>query len=329
MAKKEVKRIFQYEKMTQTALKKLNPANTMVIATFSPLEVHGPHLPFGQDYFEGYAMAEATAEKMAKKNPAWSFLLLPPMPVATDTLPQIGSIEFPAPMVRDVAYHLLANFAKHGFARLAISSFHGGPRHFLSLETAADMITQEFGTPAMSLFSAVLSQITEGDVFYDAIKDNPECKMTKEMLKKDHHAGFVETCMALNLWPELIEPDWDSLPPSTPDRTQEGEMNDSYLYGYDGKPTIRQKVERTWGVVDAIARTLKHFRQNTYYGYPALATKSQGVDLLGHLTDLATEISQEFLDKGSDMELHSPLWRFHKIMLNRTLNKAANQFLGI
>ena len=47
----------KYEELTHTSASQLDPERTLVIATFSPLEVHGPHLPLGQDVFEAYHLA--------------------------------------------------------------------------------------------------------------------------------------------------------------------------------------------------------------------------------------------------------------------------------
>ena len=328
MPQEKNEHIFNWEKMTHTAVKKLDRARTLVVASISPLEVHGPHLPLGQDLFEATALAEKTAAIVTERRPDWTVVLLPPVPVAADTLPQIGSIEFPPGLVRDVAYYLLAPFARQGFSRLAISSFHGGPRHFLSLEQAAARITQKHGVPAVCLFSAALSQIVEGHAIHDGIKDTPGSRISVDQLKQDHHAGFLETSIGLVLWPELIEPGWDELPGLVSDpNTAEKQTNDSYLYGYDSTGTTTEKIQRAKAVIDAIVRSLRHFREKTYHGFPEMASKEQGQALLEYLSDLCAGIVEKFIDRGTGMELHSPLWKYRNLMLNPALNAVADKWL--
>ena len=49
MAKTKPVRVLKLERLTHDKLKSLDRTRTIVIATLSPLEVHGPHLPLGQE----------------------------------------------------------------------------------------------------------------------------------------------------------------------------------------------------------------------------------------------------------------------------------------
>ena len=132
--------VFRLDRISHSTLKNLDRSRTAVLVTMSPMEVHGPHLPLGQDWFEAQAILEKTADKMAKERTDWNFVILPPLPIAIDCVPAQGSISYPVQLVRDVAFHTMEPFAKHGFARLAFSSFHGGPRHICALEDACSRL---------------------------------------------------------------------------------------------------------------------------------------------------------------------------------------------
>jgi creatinine amidohydrolase len=325
--KNKTKRVFRLDKITHSKISKLDRERTLVLATLSPLEVHGPHLPLGQDMFEAYALAEKTAEVLTRQREDWNVLLLPPVPVAIDCVPELGSVNFPVKLVLDVAYHLLRPFAKAGFARLAYSSFHGGPRHICCLEAAADKLTKDFGVPAGSLFSMVLSCVAEGKVFFEAIEDIPEREITLEMLKQDHHAGFVETSMGLHLWPELVEDGWKDLPPLYSSEIEQGQdANDSFLYDYQDKASLGDRVKRNMAQVHSIFKAIKHFNTHTYFGYPALASAEQGKKIFEHLTNICAESAGEFLDRGREMDVHSPLWKMRSFMLNSGANMIADRF---
>lgn len=323
-------RVLRAENISHSAIKKLDRERTVVVATLSPLEVHGPHLPLGQDIFEAYALAEKAAEMLAAERDEWTFLLLPPVPVATDCVPHMGSVNFPVNLVRQVAYHLLKPFAQHGFARLAISSFHGGPRHICALEAAADQINREFDVAAASLFSLVLARVQEGNVFYDALRDSPARQINLAQAQLDHHAGFVETSIGLHLWPELMEEGWESLPPcsSQPEDPAQNESS-SHLFGHKEERNALQKLRYTLSVGKALSRAVKHYDQHTYHGYPALSSAEQGQLVFDYLAQRCSEILTEFLDRGRELDPHSPLWKFRRLFLSNTVNKIAEDYLKL
>ncbi len=321
-------RLLRLERITHTRMKALDPARTFILATMSPLEVHGPHLPLGQDVFEARALAEHAALAVLERRPDWTVVLVPPMHVAADTLPMLGSVEFSPHLVERVAYTLLEPFAKAGFARMGFSSFHGGPRHFLALELAGERLARKYGVAVVSMFSMLLSRVREGHVFLDAIADVPGRRAELRHLVRDQHAGYVETSMALHLYGALVEDGWQALPGAVP-REEPGEgENDSFLFSDDaggGAFARRGRVKRT---ATLLLRALKFFRANSYYGYPAFASEEEGRRIFGHLVALTADAAGDFLDRGMDAGVHSPLWAWRRILLNRPLNAIADALMA-
>jgi len=309
--------VYRLDQMTNTKLKSLDRSKTLVMAVQSPIEVHGPHLPVGQDLFEASALAERALNETAKLREDWNFVLLPSMPVSIDCVPELGSLPFPVKIVRDVAYYSLRPFARAGFARLAYSSFHGSPRHICALEDAAATLTDRYGAPALSLFSAAIARMTEGNVLYDAVKDMPGMPLDSDQVMIDTHAGFFETSLGLLLWPELVEDGWQQLPPSGP--PSESEPPKSFLFGKEENDLL-EKIQTTFERVKNIAGAFKHFRNSTYRGYPALSSKEMGEHILDALIKLSVEILEEFIERGSAMDGHSPLWRMRDVLLNPMVN---------
>lgn len=317
--------IFHLDRITTTQFASLDKKRTLIIAIISPLEVHGPHLPMGQDLFEAAALAEKSVQALAAQRPGWSFVLMPPIPVAADCVPHTGTVNYPAAVVRDVAYHTLRPFAKQGFARLAYSSFHGGPRHIAALEDAAARLTAGFNAAAVSLFSVVVNRIAAGKITFDEVSGMPGNPLTLEQLSRDMHAGFVETSLALHLWPELVPPGWENLPANT--QEAERAKHDSLPFG--DKLMLPDKIKKSLEFISSFAKSVQHFKKNTYCGYPAEASAEMGRQLLDHLIQNATGILSEFLDKGRAMECYSPLWNFRGILLNPQINHIADNVLKI
>ena len=323
-------RVLRLDRITHGRVQRLDRDHTLVMAVMSPIEVHGPHLPLGQDLMEAYALSERVLENVAARRPAWHFVLLPPVPVATDCVPQIGSVNFPVFLVRDVAYHLLKPFAVHGFARLAFTSFHGGPRHNCALEAAAERLARQYESVAvLPVFSAVIRQAMEGRIFFEGIEHTPGREITLEQIKQDHHAGFVETSLGLHLWPDLVEEGWASLQPEVPAVPEGARHQQHFLYGGEDPAGLAGKAQRVMGRFRAMARSARHFRGCTYRGYPARASAEQGRDMFEHLVGVAEAVVEEFLDRGRQMDIHSPLWEFRKLLMSPTANKVFDDWLGV
>ena len=68
---------------------------------------------------------------------------------------------------------------------------------------------------------------------------------------------------------------------------------------------------------------------DTYCGYPARASAEMGDLIICHVTGVAKEALLEFIEKGSAMEIHSPLWKMKGIFLSRPLNYVADNLFKI
>lgn len=322
-------RILRLEKTSHSRVSSLDPDKTCVITAISPIEAHGPHLPCGQDWLEAIALMETTIERVAEIRKDWTFLVLPPVPLGDDCLPHLGSLNMPASIVEEVAYRMMLPFARHGFRRLAFSSFHGGPRHMTALESAAHRLSSEHeNTAAISLFSSVVASVAEGvNIFYDAIADHPDRNIDFDQVNVDWHAGFVETSIALHLWPELVDDGWQDLPPAVrKQKERTGEA--SYFFG--GKQNnISEKINKVVDIFDSIKSKVEHYTNCTYSGYPALSSAEMGRLMFDHAAGICTEAACTFLDAGTDMQLHTPLWKYRKLILDKGLNRILNEWVGL
>jgi hypothetical protein len=99
----------------------------------SALEVHGPHLPLGMDWFMARWMAEETARRFAEHHPEWTVVALPALSIGADELPLRGSMSVPArTLYRAVVAHGRA-LAKAGYGFVVVTNGHGSPRHAAAL----------------------------------------------------------------------------------------------------------------------------------------------------------------------------------------------------
>ncbi|MCP5042484.1 MAG: creatininase family protein, partial [bacterium] len=158
----ETPRVVRWESLTKGDFDRIDRSRAVVLVTCSPLEVHGPHLPMGADALEGEGLAERMLRFLPEHHRDRVFLKLPFIYAATDTVQQPGSLYFqPSTTVRMLT-DLGRTLGRQGFSNILVSNFHGGPRHFLAIEKACTRANRRYGTRMASLFSLLITRLTEG-----------------------------------------------------------------------------------------------------------------------------------------------------------------------
>ena len=77
-------RVLDWQNLTGAKIASLDPAQTVVVVSCSPLEVHGPHLPTAADMCEAEGLFTRTLAILADDHPDLVFVRLPPVYVAAD-----------------------------------------------------------------------------------------------------------------------------------------------------------------------------------------------------------------------------------------------------
>ncbi|HYD47961.1 MAG TPA: creatininase family protein, partial [Terriglobales bacterium] len=208
--------LLRWETLTKKKFDQLDRSQCVVLVTCSPLEVHGPHLPFGADCLEGQGLAQRVIEYLPEPHRSRTFIQLPFIYAATDTVPQPGSIFFRTSTTISVLTDLGRSLAAQGFRDIVVSNFHGSPRHFLSIEAACDKVSRERDVRMVCIFSLMLTRLTKGSSELYGALGHIEGLDAKDLIG-DTHGGLVETSQLLALHPEWVERDYASLPRQTVD----------------------------------------------------------------------------------------------------------------
>jgi creatinine amidohydrolase len=204
-------RILRWETLSKRQFDTVDRERAVVMLTCSPLEVHGPHLPLGADAFEGEGLAERALRFLPERHHDRSYLKLPFIYVASDPVPQPGSIAFRPSTLISVIEDIGRSLARQGFRNVVLSNFHGSPRHFLSIETGCDRVARSTGIRMLCLFSAMLTRLGVEDSELGHVLGHVDGVRTAD-LDSDTHAGLVETSQLLALHPEWVDPSYKSLP---------------------------------------------------------------------------------------------------------------------
>lgn len=314
--------ILRWETLTKRRFDELDRARCVVLVTCSPIEVHGPHLPLGADVLEGEGLAERMVQLLPERHRDRVFLKLPFIYAAADTLPHAGSLFFQPSTTIAVLEDLGRSLAAQGFRDVLVSNFHGSPRHFLAIETACARVSRERGIRMVSVFSVMLTRLTEGTPeLADVLGTLPG--VNRDDLVGDTHAGLVETSQLLALHPEWVEGDYGQLPRRTVD---------GWLVEH-GEPRPKTKRGQPAGViamVRAFRGALHFFRAELYAGAPAAASAELGTRILDRLATEAAAAVAEILD-GSlpPSKWHSPLWPQRFLFVNRWMVRVFNRLLHI
>jgi len=314
--------VLRWETLSKTKFDKIDRGEAVVLVTCSPLEVHGPHLPFGADALEGQGLATAMLEQLPERHRSRPFLQLPLIYAATDTLPHAGSLFFRPSTTRAVLLDLGRTLAAQGFRNILVSNFHGSPRHFLAIESACDQVSRERSVRMISIFSVMLTRLTGGtSELYEALADIPG--IDPENLKGDTHGGLVETAQLLALHPEWVERSYTTLPR----RTVNGWLEER---GEEVPTVERGKPAALPGMIKAFSGAVRFFQAETYAGAPAAASPEIGREIMRRLASRTAEAVAEILDGTlHPRDCHSPLWPQRFLFINPLLVKLFNRLFRI
>lgn len=314
--------VLRWETLTKRKFDQLDRDRCVVLVTCSPLEVHGPHLPFGADLLEGQGLMLRTLEFLPERYRGLTFLQLPFIYAATDTLPHPGSLFFRPSTTTAVLEDLGNSLAAQGFKTVLVSNFHGSPRHFLAIERACANVSRARSIRMVCIFSVLLTRLTGGSSeLYEVLGSLPG--VNKADLVGDTHGGLVETSQLLALHPEWVERDYGALPRRTVDMflQEHGEQ----------PPTIeRGKPAGLMTMINAFRGALRFFRAETYAGTPGAASPELGERILNTLAAKAAEAVAEILDgKLPPEQWHSPLWPKRFVFINPLMVRFFNRVLRI
>ncbi|MCP5057272.1 MAG: creatininase family protein [bacterium] len=314
--------ILNWETLTKHQFDQLDRSRCCVLVTCSPLEVHGPHLPFGADAFEGEGLAERMLRHLPERHLDRVFLKIPFCYAASDPVPQPGSLSFRPSTTIAFLEDLGRSLAAQGFRDILVSNFHGSPRHFLSIETACDRVSRERDVRMVSVFSVVVGRLTSGSSELDSVLGEIP-GVNPEDLVGDTHGGLVETSQLLALHPGWVDPAYKELPRRTVETwlAEKGEARSKPEGG---------KLAAVPAMLRAFKGTIRFFSEETYSGAPATASAELGERFLDVLSENAAAAVSEIWDGTLPREeWHSPVWKLRFLFVHPWMVRILNRLIGV
>lgn len=202
--------VVRAEDLSYAALLRMIRTRAVAFLPVSALEVHGPHLPLGQDQAMARWMAEEAGRRFAERHPDWTVVQLPLLAIGADELPLPGTMEV-AP--RTLYAALLAtgrSLVRAGFENVVVTNGHGGPRHAAAIEAACRRISRRFGIRMFSPSIVVLHRIVTGgrNARVEELLGRTLDARESAGVVHGEHAGTWETSFMLAERPDLVEPEY-------------------------------------------------------------------------------------------------------------------------
>jgi creatinine amidohydrolase len=300
----------RWEHLTGADFASMDRARAVVVVPSSPLEVHGPHLPVVTDIQEATGLALRVMEEVTARAPGREFLLMPPIFVASDVVPHPGSVMFRPETVRAVCEDLGRSLCAQGFRDIWLVSFHGGPRHFLTMEVAAEAINRRYGARMVSVLSMMMGELgNRGSELGQTLAGVPG--FTREVLDGDDHGGALETSLMLYLLGEHVSPSYKELPKVTLGTERARRGLGPLKVGKRPGPLESARLFRA---------LLKYYEGQTWSGSPAAASAEAGAQILEILAQHTARHLLDVLEGRRDpRDCHSPLWPLRRLLLQGRL----------
>jgi len=199
--------------LTYTKVCALNMNRTICFQPVSALEVHGPHLPLGMDYYMARWMAEETGRRFADAHPDWTVVQLPALPLGTDELPLAGSMNASQRTVYGAVSAHGRSLARAGYRYIVLTNGHGGPRHAAALEHACRRVSKRHGVHMFTPSILALHRIITGQCFgaVESLLGRSLTEAERRGLLSGEHAGSWETSFMLADRPQLVESTYPQL----------------------------------------------------------------------------------------------------------------------
>lgn len=307
-------RILRYEELAYTELAELPRDKTLLFMVLSPLEVHGPHLPLGTDVMIAEYIMRRVESELAESRPDIIVVEMPSIPLGSDPLPVLGSIEVKPGRLAGLLYDIASSLAQQGFRSLVVFDNHGGPRHQLAIYKASVKAWRKHGFCLLDPFIAVFKMMVKHHPRLMELTGLPPGRCGDD---EDMHAGTNETSLMLVARPDSVRPIYRELEPSRipPHRGS-------------AKLVLRlSSLLQRLGLKGA-AEDLRHLANtlswvNTkpitpYLGAPAEATAGAGERMIQAITKLVLEAIDEILDGKCSIE--KPMLSFLSFLALKSLN---------
>ena len=183
--------ITELKNLSLDRINRLEKEKIVILLPISPMEIHGNHLPIGQDILWSEVQMKIINELL--NNKGYSCIQYPVIPLGAHVMYANKGYSQGFFTIKKILNNTIDILDSLGFKTIVICNAHGGPFHLLAIASAIEHANRH----GIKCFSTLHSFIENG------LKE--DFKLNGVKLSKDLHAGFIETSVALLEYPQLVE----------------------------------------------------------------------------------------------------------------------------
>ena len=211
-------RVYKLEELTWTQIDAFDHQRTLFILPVGMIEQHGPHLPVGADTIGVTYEANGASARVSRALPDWNVVMMPAVNYGHSGANQLGdrpihpgTYAIRQSTLRSFIADLGAQVAQNGFKWIFVMNGHGAPTHNIAINEACDFVSETYRVTMLhltALFRADTSIQSSGEKInarYFSATDLSSFGM-------DVHAGVGETSGILAIRPDLVPPNYKTLP---------------------------------------------------------------------------------------------------------------------
>ena len=210
--------VYKLEELSWPDIDALDRQRTLFILLVGMIEEHGPHLPVGADTIGVTYEANGVSSRVSRALPDWKIVMMPPINYGHSGANQLGDLlVHPGTYgmrqltLRSLVADLGGQIAQNGFKWIFVMNGHGAPTHNIAINEACDFVSETFGVTMLhltGLFRADTAIQSRGE----SINAKYFSAAELSSFGMDVHAGVGETSGMLAVRPDLVRPNYKTLP---------------------------------------------------------------------------------------------------------------------
>jgi len=211
-------RIYKLEELRGPQVDALDRERTLLILPVGMLEVHGPHLPIGNDTIGLLYEAAEVSRRVSQALPQWNIVMMPPIHYGQSGANELGGrLVHPGTYavrqstLRALVADVGGQVAQNGFKWIFVLNGHGAPTHNIAINEACDFISERFRVTMLHVTALLRA---DEEIQANARKTDARFFSAAALTSfgLDLHAGVSETSGMLAIRPDLVDPQYRQLP---------------------------------------------------------------------------------------------------------------------
>jgi creatinine amidohydrolase/Fe(II)-dependent formamide hydrolase-like protein len=210
--------VHKLEELTWPQIDAFDRQRTLFILPVGMIEQHGPHLPVGADTIGVTYEAREASTRVSRALPDWNIVMMPAVNYGQSGANQLGDMPIHPgtyairqSTLRSLVADLGGQIAQNGFKWIFVMNGHGAPTHNIAINEACDFVSESYRVTMLHL-----TGLFRGDAAIQAAGDKINARLfsaaDRASFGLDVHAGVGETSGILAIRPDLVAPNYRTLP---------------------------------------------------------------------------------------------------------------------